>query len=241
MSFPEVSIVIPCFNEEENIELLVSEIKKVLDNYKFEIIFVDDASYDRTFEILSSISKNDPKVRVYKLVRRMGQSAALWVGFRMAQGRFVVTLDADLQNDPKDIPKILSLLEEFDMVSGVRVSRKDSLFRKIASRIANSVRNFIIGDPVSDVGCSLKGYKKELVQKIPFFKNMHRFIPALVIKIGGKIAETEVTHRPRMAGKSKYGILDRLLEGLYDLWGVRWFLNRWDVIEFVEAGDNDGN
>jgi glycosyltransferase involved in cell wall biosynthesis len=169
-------------------------------------------------------------VRILRFPRNQGQSAALVAGFRAARGEVVVTLDADLQNDPADIPRLLELLGSgagCDMVSGIRQKRRDGFVRLFASRIANKVRNWVVGDSVSDVGCSLKAYRRAFLVKLPAFNGLHRFLPALFQIQGARIRELPVSHRPRVHGVSKYSINNRLWRGLHDLVGVRWLQKRW--------------
>jgi glycosyltransferase involved in cell wall biosynthesis len=159
--------------------------------------------------------------------RNSGQSAALAAGFRLARGSSVVTLDADLQNDPADIPRVLAALDGVAMVSGIRRNRRDDWLRRVSSRIANRVRRAALDDGVTDVGCSLKAYRVEYLRRIPAFNGFHRFLPALVQMAGGSVREVDVAHRPRVHGTSKYGVGNRLWRGLVDLAGVRWMRRRW--------------
>ena len=226
-SEPRISIVVPVCNEHENLAPLLEEIERALLGRTFEVIFVDDGSRDGSAEKMLELQQNREHLRLLRFPRNQGQSAAMVAGFRAARGEVVVTLDADLQNDPADIPRLLELLEGCDMVSGVRARRQDSFVRLLASRIANRVRNWVVGDSVSDVGCSLKAYRRSFLVPLPAFNGLHRFLPALFQIQGARIRELPVNHRPRIHGVSKYSINNRLWRGLYDLVGVRWLQKRW--------------
>ena len=226
---PEVSIVIPVHNEEENLPILAAEIRAALDGTgrSYEVLWVDDGSTDGSLLALAGIALRDPRARVLRLRRNAGQSAALAAGFRSARGEIVVTLDADLQNDPADIPRLLGELPGWDLVSGVRIRRRDDWVRRLSSRIANGVRNWATGEAVSDVGCSLKAYRAPYLRRVPMFTGMHRFLPTLVRLDGGRIKEVPVNHRPRLHGKTKYSFGNRLFRTLADLFAVRWMQRRW--------------
>ena len=226
---PEVSVVIPAFNEEENLEPLAALIRSTMDatGRAYEVIFIDDGSTDGSRAILEGLSARDARVRIASLDRNMGQSAALVAGFRLARGSLLVTLDADLQNDPRDIPLLLDALGDHDMVSGVRQGRREGWRRRWASRIANTVRRRALGDGIQDVGCSLKVYRADVVAHLPGFDGLHRFLPALVLREGGSVREVPVSHGPRRFGVSKYSIAGRLRRGLVDLAGVAWLCHRW--------------
>lgn len=234
MERPEISIVIPAFNEEGNLVELVAEIHSALAGRSYEVLFVDDGSTDSTPEVLSCLAAENPRVRWRRFAVNRGQSAALAAGFCRARGAVVVTLDADLQNDPADIPRLLEALEGVDVVSGVRRVRHDSLLRRFSSRLANRVRNAVIHDSISDVGCSLKAYRAEFLRRVPPFDGMHRFLPALARMEGARVCEIPVSHRPRLSGESKYGIHNRLWRGLVDLAGVRWLQRRWIGLQETE-------
>lgn len=227
---PTVSIVVPAYEEEENLPRLAAEIRQALDGsgVDYEVILVDDGSRDGSPGVLARLVREDARVRAFRLPVNRGQSAALAVGFRRARGAIVVTLDADLQNDPADIPRVLEALDEgCDLVSGVRATRRDSWLRRISSRVANRVRDAVTHDSVTDVGCSLKAYRAELLADLPVFDGMHRFLPALVQMKGARVREIPVHHRPRRFGRSKYGLHDRLWRGIRDLFGVAWLRDRW--------------
>jgi glycosyltransferase involved in cell wall biosynthesis len=230
MQTPDLSVVFPAYNEEENMPVLLGEIASALEGrgWSYEIVAVDDGSRDRTLEVLRSLRVKYPELRVLALEKNSGQTAALDAAWRAARGSLVVSLDADLQNDPADIPVMLSKLEESgaDMVIGVRVNRQDTLARKIQSRIGNGVRNLITGDHITDTGCSLKLVKREAVERVRLFTGMHRFLPTLVRYAGYRVVEMPVNHRPRRFGESKYGAMNRALRGLADCFAVRWMKSR---------------
>lgn len=230
MPRPDLSVVFPVYNEEENIPLLLREIAAAVEGrgWTYEIVAVDDGSSDRSLEVLRSLRQQYPTLRVLALQKNSGQTAALDAAWRAAQGRLVVSLDADLQNDPADIPVMMQKLEEAgaDMVIGVRVNRRDTWSRKMQSRIGNGVRNWITGDRITDTGCSLKLVKKEAVDRVRLFTGMHRFLPTLVRYAGYKVVEMPVSHRPRQFGVSKYGAMNRAFRGLADCFAVRWMGKR---------------
>ena len=213
----DISIVIPVYNEESNIPLLYSQLTKAMKPYNYEIIFVDDGSTDNTFDALLKIK--DSHLKIIKLRRNFGQTAALSAGFSNSSGKIIVQMDGDLQNDPFDIPKLINSIDGYDMVSGWRFDRKDSFSKKIFSKVANSFRRLLIKDPVHDSGCSLKAYKKECFDEIDLYGDMHRYIPALLNWKGFKIGEVKVNHFSRKFGETKYGY-ERLLRGLLDLLNI---------------------
>jgi len=229
MSAPEISVVIPFFDERENLPELVVELARMMDSLPertFEVVLVDDCSTDGGSEVAAALARADPRLRLLRHARNYGQSAALASGLAATRGAVVVTLDADLQNDPADVPRLLAALEGFDLVSGVRTKRRDSWLRRVSSRVANHVRDAVLHDGISDVGCSLKAYRTELLRELPVFDGMHRFLPALLALRGARIREIPVHHRPRRHGESKYGVHNRLWRGLADLCGVRWLQRR---------------
>jgi glycosyltransferase involved in cell wall biosynthesis len=223
----DISIVIPVFNEEKNVNILHSEIIKSLSGLKikYEIIFVDDGSKDNTFANLKKL-KN---VTIIKFRRNFGQTAAMVAGIEKAKGKTIATMDGDLQNDPHDIAKMYKVMHKHgcDVVSGWRINRKDSFAKRILSKFANTLRNSLIHDPVHDSGCSLKLYKKECFEEIDLMGEMHRYIPALLRWKGFRICEVKVKHYPRKYGKTKYGI-NRLIRGFLDLFNV-WFWRKYSA------------
>jgi len=223
----DLSVVIPVFNEEENLLELYGKLKGVLERIgrNYEIIFVDDGSMDRSFEILKSIHEIDRRVKVIRFRKNFGQTAALSAGFDHAKGKIIVTMDADLQNDPEDIPLLLGKIEEgYDVVSGWRADRKDPISKKIPSRISNWLASKLTGLKLHDFGCTLKAYRKEIIKNVRLYGDHHRYIPALASWQGAKIAEVKVRHHPRKHGKSKYGF-KRLLRGFLDLIVVKFLVD----------------
>lgn len=215
----DLSIVIPAYNEEKNIIPLYKEITGVLKklNRDYEIIFVDDGSKDRTFTLIESVTKKDKKVKVIKFRKNFGQTAALDAGFKNSKGKIIIAMDADLQNDPNDIPRLLNKIAEgYDVVSGWRYKRKDGFFKNSFSRIAHLLRALITKEKIHDSGCTLKAYKKECFKDLDLYGEMHRFIPSILSWKGFKIGEIKVNHRKRKYGKTKYGLM-RLIKGLLDL------------------------
>jgi dolichol-phosphate mannosyltransferase len=227
---PDLSVVFPVYNEEENVPILLAEIAGALagGGWAYEIVAVDDGSSDRSLAVLRESRATYPTLRVLALDRNTGQTAALDAGWRAARGRLVVSLDADLQNDPADIPAMVRKLEESgsDMVIGVRVNRRDTVARRIQSKIGNSVRNWITGDRITDTGCSLKLVRREAIDRVHLFTGMHRFLPTLVRMEGYRVVEMPVNHRPRQFGVSKYGAMNRAFRGLADCLAVRWMGKR---------------
>jgi dolichol-phosphate mannosyltransferase len=238
---PELSVVFPVYNEEENLPILLSEIRAALDplSIRYEIVAVDDGSVDRSVEVLRELERDNAMLRTIGLEKNCGQTAALDAGWRAARGEMIVSLDADLQNDPADIPGMIALLSEkrVDMVMGVRVNRQDTAMRRLQSRIGNGFRNMITGDHITDTGCSLKLVRRASIDRIELFTGMHRFLPTLVRIHGGTAIEVPVNHRPRRFGVSKYGVLNRALRGLVDCFAVRWMSKR--VLRYrVASGAN---
>jgi dolichol-phosphate mannosyltransferase len=225
---PEISAVVPAYNEIENLPTLLAELRAALDSTgrRHEIVIVDDGSRDGSPEWLLAERARDVRLVPVLLERNVGQSGALAAGLTRARGAIVVTLDADLQNDPADLPRLLAALEHADVVSGIRQRRQDGWLRLASSRIANATRRAVLGDPVTDIGCSFKAYRREVLESLPFFVGVHRFLPALCVFRGARFAEVPLTHRPRAHGQSKYGVHNRLWRGLYDLVGVRWLKSR---------------
>lgn len=222
-----ISIIVPVYNEEENIQLLYSSIKEVMDKtgYEYELVIVNDGSRDKTEEILNDLRKKDKKLVVISFRKNFGQTAAMSAGFDYARGDIIVTMDGDLQNDPEDIPRLLEKIKDYDIVSGWRAKRKDPfLSRKLPSWIANWIISRVTGVRLHDYGCSLKAYRKDVVKNIRLYGEMHRFIPAIASWMGVKVVEIETNHRPRKFGKSKYGI-SRTIRVILDLIAVKFLLN----------------
>lgn len=232
MRRPEISVVCPLFNERENVELLVDAVASALgDGVRWELVLVDDGSSDETARIAGERARADGRVRLVRLARNYGQATATQAGFDVARGRVIVTMDGDLQNDPGDIPAVVAKLDEgYDLVAGYREERKDRFFtRTLPSRVANLLIRSLTGVPIRDNGCSLKAYRRELVEQLGLYSDMHRFIPALAVGTAhARIAQVPVRHHPRRFGRSKYG-LSRVWKVLADLMTVimlRWFRNR---------------
>ena len=224
----QLSVVVPAYNEVENTPVLVAELLTALaaTGRTWELLLIDDGSADGTGEAMETAAAAEPRIRVLRLARNAGQSAALAAGLVRARGEVIVTLDADLQNDPADIPKLLAALEGADVVSGVRAKRSDTWIRLVSSRIANATRRAALGDSVTDIGCSLKAYRREMLADLPMFVGVHRFLPAMCAFRGARVVEVPVNHRARTMGVSKYGMGNRLWRGIHDLIGVSWLKHR---------------
>ncbi len=226
----ELSVVVPVYNEAECVAPLCAALYAVLPGLgrSFEVVLVDDGSSDDTTKLLAAEKERRESLRVVRLKRNCGQSAAMACGFDHARGRVTVTLDADLQNDPADIPGLLAKIDsgECDAVCGWRRKRQDNWLRRISSKIANGVRNKLSGETITDTGCSLKAYKTEYLRKIKMFKGMHRFLPTLLKLEGARVMEVPVGHRPRHAGQAKYGVWNRVFKSFRDLLAVRWMKRR---------------
>jgi glycosyltransferase involved in cell wall biosynthesis len=234
---PQVSAVVPAYNEVECVPLLVDELRAALDatSRTWEMVLVNDGSTDGTAEALSRAAAADGRLRVYHLEKNAGQSAALAAGLERARGDVIVTLDADLQNDPADIPALLAALDGADVVSGIRATRRDNWLRRVSSKVANATRRAALGDSVTDIGCSLKAYRREVLVGLPLFVGVHRFLPALCSFRGARVVELKVRHRPRTRGVSKYGMGNRLWRGIHDLIGVSWLKHR--LVRYRVRGD----
>lgn len=224
----DISVVIPIFNESDNLELLCSELQRVVGamNRSYEIIMVDDGSTDNSFAVLNALHERDERVQVIRFRRNFGQSAAFSAGFDFARGEIIITMDADLQNDPTDIPKLIQKLEEgYDVVCGWRIDRKDHfLTRRLPSYIANLLISWITGIKLHDYGCSLKAYRRDVVKNLKLYGEMHRFIPALASWIGIRVCEVPVNHDLRRYGESKYGLM-RTVRVILDLLTVKFLLS----------------
>src|SRR6516164_1486369 len=228
----DLSVVIPVKNEAENIGPLVGEIRAALDGLvEYEILYVDDGSSDGTFAEISRIAAKIPQIRLLRHTQNCGQSAAIRTGVRAARAAWIATLDGDGQNDPADIPALWHQARQAAanpplMIAGCRARRRDSWSKRLASRVANTVRGRLLGDRTPDTACGLKLFPRSLFLDLPYFDHMHRFLPALVLREGGVVRSLPVNHRPRCGGSSKYGIFDRLGVGIIDLFGVMWLQHR---------------
>jgi glycosyltransferase involved in cell wall biosynthesis len=226
---PLVSVVVPVKDEAGNVAPLAREIAAALKGEPHEILFVDDGSKDGTATALAALKGEIPELRVLSHSRNLGQSRGIRTGVQAARGSIIVTLDGDGQNDPADIPKLLSALRadpEAAMVSGVRIRRQDNASRRLASRLGNGFRSALLGDGATDTGCGLKAFRRATFLDLPYFNHMHRFLIALVQREGGKVSFVPVNHRPRLTGASKYTNIGRLLVSVQDLLGVRWLQRR---------------
>ena len=225
-----LSVVAPAYNEADNLEPLVREITEAVAplGKAYEIVLVDDGSTDRSAEVLRALMREVPALRVLALERNSGQTAALDAGLRAARGTFVATLDADRQNDPAEIPRLLAMLEadECDMATGWRARRNDPWLRRVSTRIANGVRNRLTRERIHDSACGLKVFRRECIARLKLFNGMHRFLPTLVKLEGWRVAEVPVNHRPRAAGTAKYGVWNRVFRALRDCLAVRWMQRR---------------
>jgi glycosyltransferase involved in cell wall biosynthesis len=241
-----LSIVVSARNEQENVETLVSEIDTVLASFDrgYEVIVVDDTSTDGTYEILCGLQESHPTLRVLRMCpspagRGRGQSVAYHAGFRAARGAVIAVLDADLQNDPADIPAMLERLddERADLVQGDRTGhRRDNAVRRVSSWVGRLVRRTILGDTVRDTGCSLRVMRRDVARSLPLeFRGMHRYIPHLAARLGFRVVEMPVNHRPRRAGRTKYGVWNRALPALVDCLAVRWMNSRRQPARYAEA------
>ncbi len=231
-----ISFVIPVYNEEDNLNTLFEELQRVANSLesRYEILFVDDSSTDNSLSIIRSLAQKAGEVKYVAFAKNSGQSAALYAGFQQAAGDVIITMDADMQNDPADIPKLVGFYGQYDMINGWRVNRQDNISKKIGSKIGNFVRNSLTWETIHDTGCSLKVMNAEMLKRIKMFRGLHRFLPTLMRLEGARILEVPVRHRPRMHGVSKYSNLRRGIEGLYDVLAVRWMIKRHLKIQIKE-------
>ena len=239
-----ISVVIPAKDEQDNIEPLVKELASALgENKDYEIIYVDDGSTDNTCSKLRTLaSVQYPQLKVLRHRQSVGQSTAIQTGIRHAQGRYIITLDADGQNDPADIPNMIDEAEkrkahQHFCIAGYRKNRRDTAWKRFQSRIANKIRGLILSDQTPDTGCGLKLFPKATYQQLPYFDHMHRFLPALIKRMGGEIVVIEVNHRERHSGQSKYNMLGRLGVGIVDMLGVLWLQRRNRLADVVNDDD----
>ena len=224
----QLSVVVPFHDESPSLAELYAELSAVLASFPFpsELIFVDDASDDDGAVVVAGLAGSDPRVRLLWITPRSGQSTALEAGFRAARGEWIATLDADLQNDPADLPRLVAAMGAADCVCGVRVERRDRLSLRVASRLANGIRRRVLGDGIEDIGCSLRIMRREHARRIKLFRGAHRFLPVLLALEGARVVERPVRHRPRRHGRSRYGIWMRLRVVWADLLGVAWLARR---------------
>jgi dolichol-phosphate mannosyltransferase len=236
MQINQLSVVVPVRNEEGNVAILVGEIDSALKHILHEIIYVDDGSTDNTYSELKALQTQFPQLKIVRHAQSCGQSTAVRTGVKAALYAWVATLDGDGQNDPTDIPKLMAAVTEgIDLVGGNRrASRRDTWIKRMSSVIANTVRSKMLRDNSPDTGCGLKLFKREAFLDLPYFDHMHRFLPALIKRRGGKIVSVPVAHRNREHGKSNYGTIDRLLVGIIDLFGVAWLQSRAKIPQIVK-------
>jgi dolichol-phosphate mannosyltransferase len=224
----DISVVVPVYNEEENLPILASQLMEVLNGLgkPYEMVFVDDGSKDRSRMILKEMATQYPQIHILGFKKNCGETVADAAGLREARGKVVVTIDADLQNDPKDIPRMLEYLKDYDMVTGWRQKREDSWVKRITSKIANKIRNGLSGEVIQDSGCTFRAYKRECLENIKLFKGMHRFMPTLVKMEGFRVIEIPIAHHPRKFGVSKYTTWNRMWRAFIDLLVVKWMKSR---------------
>jgi dolichol-phosphate mannosyltransferase len=225
---PEISIVVPVHNEEENIVPLARELAAAMQNVPrtYEVVFVDDGSTDRTWQRVAEVHRADRRMRGVRHQQQAGQSAAFWTGLRATTSPVIATLDGDLQNDPADLPKLLAELDKFDFVCGVRVTRQDGFIRRASSRIARWARHWVLGIDFRDTGCGFRVFKRAALDGVFAFDGLHRFLPILVQGTGATTREIPINHRPRRSGRSKYGVWNRLGRGIFDLFAMSWYQRR---------------
>lgn len=229
----QYSVTVPVFNECENVDALIEKIEFTMNSLgqPWELILVDDGSSDGSFARIKELSSQHPELRALKFSRNNGQTAAMAAGIKAAKGQVIITLDADLQNDPADIPLLLAKIDEgYEAAVGWRIKRNDNFIRRLSSRIANSIRNFISDENIQDTGCSLKAFKADVIQPIELFEGMHRFLPTLVKMSGGRVIEVKVSHHPRFKGTSKYNVWNRVFRSFLDLLAIRWM--KWRKLRY---------
>ena len=228
---PVLSLVVPVYNEEDNLRPLTEAIREAMTTVgvTYEVVLTDDGSKDRSWEIMKQLAAADTRIRVQRFAFNCGETAASEAGMRAARGQYIVTIDADLQNDPKDLPAFLEALKKYDVVCGTRVSTRgegDNWIRIASSRIANWVRNKLSEENITDAGCTYRAFKRECIDKVKLYRGMHRFLPTLFKMEGYTVTEIPVSNNPRLAGESKYGVWNRLFKSFHDLLAVRWMKKR---------------
>ncbi len=238
----ELSLVAPVYDEKDNLEPLYNRVVEVFgDRTRWELVLVDDGSRDGSAQVIRALAQRDPRVRGVFFAKNCGQTTAMRMGIHSSRAPLIATLDADMQNDPADIPKLIEQLGDNDAVVGYRLKRNDNFVRRASSRIANRVRNALSGDSIRDTGCSLKVFRAPAIREIPLhFEGMHRFMPTLLRYYGFKVVEHPVSHHPRRAGVSKYGVLNRAFRAFRDLLAVRWMRSRIRRAVILAAPDESG-
>ena len=236
LKIPYLSIIIPVYNERNNLipleDKLDRELKKL--NLSYEIILIDDGSNDGSLHLIKCMQEHNPLIRFIQFGHNHGQSAAFAAGFKAARGDIFVTLDADLQNNPADIPLLLEKIKDYDVVCGWRHKRNDPWIKRVSSKIGNAVRNSLSEEEIADTGCSLKAFRRECFDNVKLFKGMHRFFPTLMKMEGFRVTQVKVSHHPRLHGESKYNIRNRLFSSFHDLLAIRWMKKRtinYDIIK----------
>lgn len=234
----ELSVVVPVYNEVENLEMLTDKIVQAVSKRfeSYEIVYIDDGSKDGSSELMDRLGRDNPSVKAYHFTKNNGQTAAFAAGFAKAEGALVLTLDADMQVDPADMEKLLPYVPEYDLVCGIRAERNDSIVKKASSWVGNSVRNWLTHESIVDTGCPLKLFKREVAKSYWLFEGMHRFFPTLAKMNGFKVTQVPVNHFPRQFGQSKYGVWNRMWKGLKDAMAVRWMQRRKIRYEFKDIG-----
>jgi glycosyltransferase involved in cell wall biosynthesis len=224
----EISVVVPVYNEEENLPMLIPQIAQVLGplGKSYEMIFVDDGSTDGSRKLIRKMVSQYPQIHILGFKKNCGETAAIDAGLKEARGEIVITMDGDLQNDPKDIPRMLENLKDYDMVSGWREKRDDPWIKRVSSKIANGIRNWLSQETIRDSGCTFRVYKRECLQNLKLYKGMHRFMPTLVRMEGFRVIEIPITHHPRKFGVSKYNTWNRMWRAFADLLAVKWMKSR---------------
>lgn len=228
MPTPEISVILPCYNEEDNIYPLLGELAPVLDQVgrPYEIIYVNDASTDGTARVLTEAMAKYPTLRMITHRMNSGESAGFLTGCNYAQGEIIITMDADMQNDPADIPMMMKALDQWDCIAGVRRKRIDSITKVVSSRVANGVRGFLLNDDIHDAGCTFRVFRHKMMECVVPFKGLHRFAPSMWKWQGYRVTEMLINHRPRFKGVSKYGTMNRLWVGIADMFAMRWYRKR---------------
>ena len=223
-----ISVVVPVYNEEENLAILIHQIAEVLESLgeSYEMIFVDDGSTDGSRKVLKGMVSSYPQIHILGFKENCGETAAIAAGLKEARGQIVITMDGDLQNDPKDIPRMLEYLKEYDMVTGWREKRNDPWVKRMSSKIANGIRNWLSEETIRDSGCTLRAYKRKCLEGLKLYKGMHRFMPTLIKMEGFRVVEIPIAHHPRIFGVTKYTTWNRMWRAFIDLLAVKWMKSR---------------